>query len=284
MSDRPHSIDGLDELAVAGLTLRGVTRGGIQTCLMVPELDLMFDVGGSLAGQLRFGRILVSHGHQDHLGGLPYLVSQRRLAGLGAPEVHIPVEIDAPLRQIFAAWSQIEDFDLGPVLVPHAPGDAVDLGKGLRARCVRADHRVPTLTWIIERDTSRLLPAYVGLPGTEIAELRRVGTTVTESVTTALLAVSGDTRIDLLTNHPELWQCKVLVFEVTAWDQRRTVDEIRGWGHTHVDEMIAVCERFEGEALVLVHRSPRHTRRDVEAIVRERFPESVRERVHVFGV
>lgn len=283
MSERPNTADGHDELAVAGLTLRGVSRGGIQTCLMVPELDLMFDVGGSLAGQLRFGRILVSHGHQDHLGGLPYLVSQRRLAGLGAPQVHIPVEIEAPLRRIFAAWSEIEDFDLAPELVPHAPGDVVDLGRGVRARCVRADHRVPTLTWIVDRDSARLRPEYAGLTGAEIAALRRAGTVVTESITTTLLAVSGDTRIDALEHHPQLWSTKVLVFEVTAWDGRRTVDEIRGWGHTHVDEMIAVCERFTGEALVLVHRSPRHTRADVEHIVQTRFPASIRERVHVFG-
>jgi hypothetical protein len=32
-----------------------------------------------------------------------------------------------------------------------------------------------------------------------------------------------------------------------------------------------------------VHRSPRHTRRQAEQVVAERFPESIRERVHVFG-
>ena len=62
--------EGEDVLELAGLTLRGVTRGGIQTCVMVPELDVMIDVGGTARGQLRYGTILVTHGHQDHLGGL----------------------------------------------------------------------------------------------------------------------------------------------------------------------------------------------------------------------
>jgi ribonuclease Z len=283
MRDGAPLIEGLDELSVAGLTLRGVTRGGIQTCLMVPELDLMFDVGGSIAGQLRYGRILVTHGHQDHLGGLPYLVSQRRLASLPAPEVHIPAEIAAPLRSIFAAWSEIEDFDLAPILIPHHPEDLVDLGRGLHATCVRAVHRVPALTWIVSRTTERLRPEYADLASHEIAELRRSGTTITDAHTTALLAVTGDTQIDLFEGDPRLRQCKVLVHEVTAWDERRSVAETRGWGHTHVDEIIACAERFEGEALVLVHRSPRHTRADARAIVAERFPASVRDRVHVFG-
>jgi ribonuclease Z len=273
----------MDELVVAGMTLRGVTRGGIQTCLMVPELDLMFDCGGTVAGQLRFARILVTHGHQDHLGGLPYLVSQRRLASLGPPEVHIPIEIDAPLRTIFAAWSEIEDFDLAPILVPHVPEDIVDLGRGLHAQCVRAVHRVPTLTWIVSRTTERLRPEYADLPREQIAELRKSGQTITDAHTTALLAVTGDTQIELFERDERLRRCKVLVHEVTAWDDRRTVEEIRKWGHTHVDEVIARAELFEGEALVLVHRSPRHTLAEARAVVRNRFPASVRDRVHVFG-
>lgn len=276
-------IEGQDELLVAGLTLRGVTRGGIQTCLMVPELDLMFDVGGTVPGQLRHGRILVTHGHQDHLGGLPYLVSQRRLSGLPPPEVHVPIEIEDPLRRIFAAWSEIEGVALQPRIVAHAPEDTVELGRGLRATCVRAVHRVPTLSWLVSRRTERLLPQFVACSGPEIAARRRAGEIITETTETALLAITGDTQIDLVLGDDRLWRHKVLVHEVTAWDDRRTVAEVRGWGHTHVDELIACAERFEGEALVLVHRSPRHTRSQAEALVRARFPASVRERVHVFG-
>ncbi len=275
--------EGQDELVVAGLTLRGITRGGIQTCLMVPELDLMFDVGGSTRGQLRFGRILVTHGHQDHLGGLPYLVSQRQLSGLPPPQVHVPAEIEAPLWRIVSAWSEIEGFELALELVPHAPGDSVDLGRGLRAVCLRSVHRVPSLCWLVERSSERLLPRYAGLAGAELAALRQAGERVTEPVTSTVLAVTGDTQIELFEREPQVRAARVLVHEVTAWDQRRTVEQTRGWGHTHVDEIIAVAERFEGEALVLVHRSERHSRRDAEAIVRTRFPASVRDKVHVFG-
>ena len=57
----------------------------------------------------------------------------------------------------------------------------------------------------------------------------------------------------------------------------------RKWGHTHRAELVARAESFTGEALVLVHRSMRHSRSEAEAIVARRFPAAMRGRVHVFG-
>lgn len=272
----------IDELNVCGLTLRGVTAGGSLTCLMVPELGLMFDVGPRLLGQMKFDTILVSHGHQDHLGGLPYLVSQRQMMRAGAPDVHLPSEVMDPLQRIFAAWGEIEDFPIEVELHGHDPGDVVQLRDGV-ARCVRSVHRVPSLAWIYERHSRRLQPQYAGRPGPELAALRRDGVEITDTHVHPLLCVTGDTQIELFDREPLVRQCSVLVHEVTGWDGRRGREQVREWGHTHVDEMIERAERFEGDALVLVHRSLRHTRKEAEQIVRERFPASVLDKVHVFG-
>lgn len=278
----PFLDQGGDELHVGGLTLRGVTRGGVSTCLMVPELGLMFDAAPRIAGQLRYDTILVSHGHQDHLGGLPYLVSQRHMVKGGPPDVHVPIEMLAPLQRIFEGWREIEDFPLEVHLHGHAPGDVVPIRDGV-ARCVRSVHRVPSLAWIIERHTQRLRPELQGVPGPELAQRRQAGEDITEAHVTPLLCVTGDTQIELFDREPLVRRCAVLVYEVTGWDDRRGPDDVRQWGHTHVEELAPRAEQFEGEALVLVHRSPRHTRSDAERIVRERFPAAVRDRVHVFG-
>lgn len=272
-----------DELKLRGLTLRGVAQGGVQTSLQVPELKLMFDAGSSGRGGLKYDRVLLSHGHQDHAGALFYLLSQRGMLGKGAPIVHMPVEIEAPMKAILAAWSQIEGFDIQVEFCAHKPGDKFEVGAGLTATAMRTTHRVPSLAYAIERTSRRLKPEFSHLEGAEIGALKQKGVTITDSVVTPLLCVSGDTQIEFFLDHELARGCQVLVHEVTAWDERRSVEQIRKWGHTHVDEVIEHAEKFEGEALVLVHRSMRHSKSEAEQVVRERFPASVRDRVHVFG-
>jgi ribonuclease Z len=202
--------------------------------------------------------------------------------GKGPPDVHHPIEIAGPLHRIVEAWSEIEGFVLQARLHGHAPGERFEVGAGLTASTLRTTHRVPSLAYLIERQTRKLKPEFHGLEGDRISELKRAGVQITESSSTPVLCVTGDTQIEFFLDHERARRCKVLVHEVTAWDARRDVETTRQWGHTHIDEMVEHAEKFEGEALVLVHRSLRHSQRDAEQIVRERFPASVRDRVHVF--
>ena len=274
---------GLSELKVGGLTLRGVAKGGVETSLMVPEFKLLFDVGQVVSGAQSFDRILISHGHADHLAGLHYLVSQRHLQDRPPPVVHVPAEIEAPLRAIFSAWREIEDFDLTVDLRPVQPGDDLEVGKDLRARALRTTHRVPSLAYCVDRITRKLKAEFHGRPREELVAAKGAGVELTSPVRTPQLCVTGDTQIEFLQAHPEVLGVRVLVHEVTSWDERRSVEQTRHWGHTHVDEMIPVSEGFTGEALVLVHRSMRHSLEEARAVVAARFPASVRDRVHVFA-
>ena len=274
---------GLSELKVGGLTLRGVAKGGVETSLMVPELKLLFDVGQVHPGAQSYDRILVSHGHADHLGGLHYLISQRHLQDRRPPEVYVPVEIEAPLHTIFGAWREIEGFDLTVDLRPVRPGDDFEVGKGLRARAMRTTHRVPSLAYCVDRITHKLKTEFQGRSREEIVAAKEAGRELTSPARSPQICVSGDTQIEFLKGHPELLDVRVLVHEVTSWDERRSVEQTRHWGHTHVEEMIPVSEGFTGEALVLVHRSMRHSVEEARAVVAARFPASVRDRVHVFA-
>lgn len=268
---------------MSGLKLVGITQGGVETCVRVPSLKLMFDIGLCPAYALSANRLLVSHGHADHLGGLHYYISQRGMRNLPPPVIHLPVEIVEPIERILAGWSAIEGFDYRYDLRPAAPGDRVAVGRDLSAIAIRTHHRVPSLAWLIERRVRKLKPEYVGESSETIQRVRASGVAVADDVEVPLLCVTGDTTIDTFLESEPMRRCKVLVHECTSWTDARGVADTRRWGHTHVDELIEHAEKFEGEALVLVHRSLRHTRAQAERIARERFPASVRDKVHVFG-
>jgi ribonuclease Z len=272
-----------DQLEVAGLSITGIAEGGVETNVRVPELKLMFDIGMCPPGALKFRRLLVTHGHADHLGGLHYYISQRGMMKLPTPIIHLPSEIAPIVEEILAAWSRIEGFKYSYELRPAEPGGRYEIGRGLAARPIRTDHRVPSLAWMIERTTSRLRDDLRGRPGPEIEALRKAGEVVTHEVVKPILCVTGDTTIETFLASEDMRKCQVLVHECTSWDQQRNVESTRSWGHTHVDELIEHAEKFEGEALVLVHRSLRHSRRFAQRVLRERFPSSMRDKVFVFG-
>jgi ribonuclease Z len=272
-----------DRVEVGGFHIEGIAEGGIETNLRVPELKLMFDLGMCPPGALRYGQVLVSHGHADHLGGLHYFISQRGMMKLPSACVHLPAEIHEKVALLLATWSQIEGFDYHFELCPAEPDQKRSVGRDLIATPIRTKHRIPSVAWMIERKTRRLHDAYRGLSGEEIGALRQQGEQVTHEVITPILCVTGDTTIDTFLNDERLRRCQVLVHECTSWDDQRDVASTRSYGHTHVDEWIQHAEKFEGEKLVLVHRSIRHTREFAEHVVAQRFPASVRDKVVVFG-
>lgn len=272
-----------DDMEVGGLHIQGIAEGGVETNLRVPELKLMFDIGMCPPKALNFRRVMISHGHTDHFGGIHYYLSQRGMRKLPRAHIHLPEELVEPLEELLAVWSKIEGFSYDYVLHPSKPGESYALNQTLTGHAIRTQHRVPSLAWVIERKTRRLRDEYKELEGREIAELRKQGVQVTDPVIVPVLGVTGDTTIDTFISSERLRTCKVLVHECTSWDDRRGIEVTRGWGHTHVDELIEQLEHFEGDTVVLVHRSLRHSRGFAKRVVHERFPPQLREKIRVFG-
>lgn len=273
----------MQKLTVAGITLEGCAQGGLRTSILCPEVRAIFDVGTIVPGALRQKNIFITHGHPDHIGALNTLVSRRDLQELPTADVHVPAVIKDDLDIIFDAWRRIQGGKSLPIKIHgHEPGDRVTIGSFLVAVAARTWHRIPSIGWVVERTTNKLLQEFQGLPGKEIGKLKREGVVITKSITAPLLAVPGDTSIDFLIKEPLARKAKVLVHEVTIWDDRSSKEKCKYYGHTHVDDMIEHCEKFEGEALVLCHRSMKFKRAEIEEIARRRFPASVMNKIHFF--
>ncbi|RYF42063.1 MAG: MBL fold metallo-hydrolase, partial [Cytophagaceae bacterium] len=96
-----------------------------------------------------------------------------------------------------------------------------------------------------------------------------------------VLSFTGDTRIEFL-DDPQVRASRVLVMEVTYWDDKKSVENARTWGHIHLDELIPRLEHLKCEKIVLIHASARYTTARLREIMDARIPEHFKHRVDLF--
>lgn len=276
----------METLNISGITLQGFAQGGIRTSIAIPEVGAIFDCGTVLPTALRYKNIFITHGHPDHIGALQNLIGRREIQDLSPVNVHVPRAIARPLEEIFRLWKEVNGgrrnaYDVN--IIPVDVGDRFPLKNNCVAVALKTYHTIDSIGWGIEQTTRRLKSEFVGMDGKDIAKLKQGGTDITDNVTAPLVVIPGDTRIDFLNNETMAQQAKILLHEVTIWTKEgSTVPKTRRFGHTHIDEMVEACSKFQGEALVLVHRSMRHSRKEIEQIALECFPESMRDRIYIF--
>lgn len=276
----------METLNLKGVTLEGFAQGGIRTSIGCPEVGAIFDAGTVIPTCLRYKNIFITHGHPDHIGAITAIIARRNLQDLPPANVYVPASIKDDLEEIFEAWWRING-GKGPKFPVkiHASniGDIIPVKRGIKIKGVRTYHRVDSVGWSAERTTNRLKPEFQGLSGPEIGALKRKGVEITDPHTEVLLTIPGDTTIDFLIKEPMARKAKILVHEITYWDDIESTEEkCRHYGHTHFRDMIKHCEKFEGEFLVFCHRSMKFSRRFIEKQVKKHFPRSMIDKIRLF--
>jgi ribonuclease Z len=270
----------ISQVKAGGFTVKGLSVGGVYTSLHVPELDSAFDVGIAPRSTAGVARLFLSHGHVDHTGALPSLLGIRALFGKTRPlKVFLPAEIRESLDASLAAMGSLQRYDLAIDAVAMQPGDEADLGGGLWVRAFRTYHPVPSLGYQLFRRISKLKPGFRHLGGDEIRTRRTAGEDIFDHVERLELAYATDTLAKVLDREPSLLHSRVLVLECTFLDEKKTLAGARAGCHIHLDELIERADRFENEAVVLMHFSQLYRPREVKDILARRLPPSLRARV-----
>jgi ribonuclease Z len=274
----------LTEVQAGPYTVRGISVGGVYTSLQVPELNVVLDAGVPLRSFATTDHIFLSHGHSDHASALGALLGIRGLVGKHSPaQVFLPAEIEPAVKEALAAQSRLHRSVMEIEAIPMLPGDARKVYRDVWVRAFRTHHAGPSLGYQFFKRITKLKPEFQELPGEEIGRLRRDGAGIFDEVERLEVAYATDTLSKVLETAPSILESRVLILECTYVDQKRTVEETQERLHTHLDEIISRADKFQNEALVLMHFSQLYGPEQVRDVIRQRVPPALWERIRVFA-
>ncbi|CAA3027682.1 nuclear ribonuclease Z-like [Olea europaea subsp. europaea] len=227
------------ELNLLGYPIDGISIAGHETCIILPTLNLAFDIGKCPQRAISQQFLFISHGHMDHIGGLPMYVATRGLYRMAPPTIIVPKVIKESVEKIFEAHRAMDHSELKHTLIGLDVGEEYNLRKDLKVRAFRTYHAIPSQGYIVYSVKQKLKQEYIGLSGEEIKKLKLSGVEITNTTTSPEIAFTGDTMSDFITDpdNIDVLRSKILIMESTYVENLTTVADAREYGHTHLSEL-----------------------------------------------
>ncbi|KAM3381063.1 Nuclear ribonuclease Z [Capsicum chinense] len=247
-------------LHIEGYSLEGISIAGHETCIIIPSLNLAFDIGKCPQRAISQQYLFISHGHMDHIGGLPMYVATRSLYRMKPPTIIVPKVIKESVEKLFEAHRSMDHSELNHTLIGLDVGEEFYLRKDLKVRAFKTYHVIPSQGYIVYSMKQKLKQEYVGLPGDDIKKLKLSGVEITYTTTAPEIAFTGDTMSDFIydSENVDVLKAKILIMESTYVEDKTTADNAREYGHTHLSEIINFAEMFHNKAILLIHFSARY--------------------------
>ena len=225
--------------------------------------------------------IFLSHGHLDHVSGLPFVLSQRSFHQGEETRVFCPPGIAGPLADYVRAAERLEGGSYRWRLLPMAPGDRAAVGRGMTVEAFEVPHVVPALGFHLLGTRRRLRPDLAGRDREELVALRAAGESLEERTEEPWLTYCGDSSAAVFDADPRVLTSRVLVVECTFVTPELREKGVR-YGHMHFADLEANAHRLQNDAIVLVHLSRRHRPADLRARIDAELPQ-LAPRIHVLG-
>ncbi|MCL7043632.1 hypothetical protein MKW94_026355 [Papaver nudicaule] len=205
-----------------------------------------FDIGRCPHYAVSQDYLFISHGHLDHIGGLPSYVATRGLLKMKPPTIFIPKSIKEHVERLFEVYRAMSGAELNHILI----------GENIKVKTFKTYHR----------------QEYVGLSYKEIKTLK-----LSESWDKSDLP--NTSRIITDPNNADALKARILVMESTFVDDTKSVEHAKDHGNTHLSEIVEHADKFENKAILLIHFLARYEAAEIQAAV-SGLPPSLVGRVH----
>ncbi len=268
----------LSQLQIADFTLAGYSVGGVESVVVVPELDCAFDIGKCPPEALTVNHVLLTHGHMDHVAGLPYYFSQRDFQGIAGGKALVPAGLVEPLEDLMIAWGRVEGRVAPHEFVGMRPGEDYEIRRGLVARAFATRHVPGSLGYALVDVRWKLKEEFAGLDSNQLVELKQRGVEITYRLEVPLVAYLGDTDKANYAALPCIAEAKALLIECTFFDADH-LHRARAGKHLHIADLPEVLDGMNNERIILIHVTRRTNLSAARKILRNTLPKDVLERV-----
>ena len=247
-------------------TITGYSRAAYRTGFYIPELDLLLD-----AGPQNFNKptnIFITHTHGDHIANLPFTLIRDSLEDTRVFELHAPAEAERHLRKYISSLFEVNalmdesDMPQREWYRYHGYDQPTTFRRLLNKAefeitTVNCDHAIPTIGCCFSQVKTKLKDEFVGVPGKDIAKLRKEGAVVTKEVIVPAFAFICDTSIQVLTTAPQILQFPYVFIECTFIFPEE-IDNAAATKHIHWAELRPYVLQHASITFVLFHFSLRY--------------------------
>lgn len=261
---------------------QGLSLSGIRTAIAMPELSLCFDVAQGYPFVINLKHFFISHGHLDHAAGIPYIISQRAMNSLEPGKFYMPPSLVEPLDQIMKLWEKIEKHEYRYEFIGIKADDEIPINAQTYVKVFPTTHRIESFGYTVFEIHKKLKKEYQTCTRDEIINLRRQGFEVNEIHHIPAVTFTGDTQIEFLDSREWIKKSKILIMEATYLDERKTIDQARQWGHTHINEVIPRLSEIESERIVFIHASSRYSDKEAQRLLTQHIPQEYHERIVLY--